>query len=257
MGLNKAVYLNTLRWFSASPARLVAGLLFMALAYTVLGGGSQILVNGMDAAAFLSPGTLASWGDRVLWLLAWILGVGLVRREVQSGSLALLLTRPLTRLSYLLSKWAALATLLLVFVIFCHGTLLARGRVTFATPGESGLLLAQTVQVLALAALLVCFSSLPLALGEWGSLLALVVALIVLGYYGGTHGWTALTDIKGFSFRVLFPKVADPGTPGVFLPGASGVNVAGSIGFNLGIVAGALGLSWLALERREFGYAQS
>lgn len=258
MGLNRAVYLNTLRWFLSSPARIIACVLFVGFAYSVLGGAAHMSVNGMDASSLLTPGTLASAGDRVLALLAWILGVGVVRREVLSGSAALVLTRPLTRASYVLSKWAAVSSLLLAFLLFCHGVLFARGVGSPGDPAEAGLVLAQCVQALALAAVVVLFSSLPTSFGEIGLLLTSVVALLIVGHYGDKLGWPALAGVKDVGFRVLFPRVRQVDAVGnVFLPGAAGVDVLGSLCFNAAVAAGALALGWLALERREFGYSEA
>src|SRR5580692_10347607 len=152
MRLNRPVYLNTLRWFLDSPARLVAAGLMLLFAWLIVGGAAHLYVNGVasNSTNDTAATALARYGNVVLALVAWILGLGVIRREISSGAIQLVLLRPLTRSSYVLSKWAALATLNLGFVAFINAVLLIKGGLGLFTPDLLAVVLAQAAQVLAL-----------------------------------------------------------------------------------------------------------
>jgi ABC-type transport system involved in multi-copper enzyme maturation permease subunit len=253
MRLNRPVYLNTLRWFLDSPARLLAAAFMAFLAYLALGGVAHLQVNGMSANGLLNtPAALAAGGDKVLVLLAWILGVGVIRREISSGAIQLVLLRPLSRSSYVLSKWAALATLNLAFLVFCYGVLLLRGGGA-SGDGLAALFLAQCVQVLALAAVLTCLSTAPFNFGELGLLLLAVIGLLILGHYADSLDLAWLTYIVDNAFKVLFPRVG----AGVSLMGSGDVDRTASLVFNAGVTVAALALGMGLLGRREFTYSET
>lgn len=249
MRLNRPVYLNTLRWFLDSPARLMAAGLMAFLTYLAVSGVAHLEVNGVASSGlFSTPEALAGAGDKVLVLLAWILGVGVIRREVASGAIQLVLLRPLSRASYVLSKWAAVATLDLAFLVFCYAVLLMRGG--FAAGDLAGLFLAQAVQVLALSAVLTFLSAVPFNLGEMGLLLLAVVGLLIAGHYAESLDLAPLRFLVDFGYKALFPRV------GVFLADGAG-GIPASLAFNACVTAAALGLGMLLLKRREFSYAEA
>jgi ABC-2 family transporter protein len=252
MRVNRAVYLNTLRWFLDSPARLMAAGLMGFLAYLAIGGVAHLQINGVPAnGLFSTPDALAGAGDKVLVLLAWVLGVGLIRREVASGSIQLVLLRPLSRSSYVLSKWAALATLNLAFLVFCYAVLVLRGGAGSLSPGDLALLFsAQAVQVLALAAVLTCFSAVPFNLGELGLGLLAVVGLLILGHYADALDQAWLNSVVDFGYKAVFPRVAA-------FTGPDGLDNAASLGFNAGVTVAGLGLAMALLQRREFTYSET
>jgi ABC-type transport system involved in multi-copper enzyme maturation permease subunit len=252
MRVNRAVYLNTLRWFLDSPARLLAAGLMAFLAYLAVSGMAHIEINGVASTGlFSTPEAMAGGGDKVLVLLAWVLGVGLIRREVSSGAIQLVLLRPLSRADYVLSKWAALATLLLAFLVFCYAVLLLRGGAGSLPPGDLALLFgAQAVQALALAAVLTCLSAVPFNLGELGLLLLAVVGLLITAHYAEALDQAWMRSAVDFGYKVLFPRV------GVFT-GADGVDSAASLAFNAGVAVAALAGGMALLQRREFTYAET
>jgi ABC-type transport system involved in multi-copper enzyme maturation permease subunit len=254
MRVNRAVYLNTLRWFLDSPARLMAAGLMAFLAYLAVGGMAHFQINGVASGLFSTPGALAGGGDKALVLLAWILGVGVIRREVASGAIQLVLLRPLTRAGYVLSKWAALATLMLAFLVFCYGVLLLRGGAASMAPGDLGLLFgAQAMQTLALAAVLTCLSAVPFNLGELGLLLLAVVGLLITAHYAESLDQAWMRSVVDFGYKVLFPRV------GAFTAtdGGDGVDSLASLLFNAGVTVAALGLGMALLQQREFTYAET
>jgi len=259
MRLNKPVYLNTLRWFLDSPARLVSAGLMALLAWGMVGGMAHVEINGVAQGATLAtPSSLAAVGNKVLVLLAWILGVGVIRREVDSGAIQLVLLRPLERSSYILSKWAALATLNLAFVAFVYLALLLRGGAGLFDADLLALAGSQAMQVLALCSVLTLLSAVPLGLGELGLGLLAAVTLLALGHYGDRPGLQFLDFVSTQGFRVLFPGVAvenGGGIASIALGGGGQVLSASSAVFNAVVtvagLAGAMGL----LARREFSYS--
>jgi ABC-type transport system involved in multi-copper enzyme maturation permease subunit len=252
MRLNRPVYLNTLRWFLDSPPRLITAGLMAFLTYLVVGGVAHMSINGVSSAGmFNTPQALASAGDKILVLLAWILGVGLVRREVASGAIQLVLLRPLSRSSYVLSKWAALASLMLAFLVFSWGVLILRGGILQVdNPGDLGLLFsAQVLQIFALAAVLTCMSCVPTKLGELGLMVLSGIGLLILAHYAESLDQAFLRSTVDILCKVLFPRV------GAFLD-ADGSGTVLSLAFNSGVTVALLGGAMALLRAREFTYAE-
>jgi ABC-type transport system involved in multi-copper enzyme maturation permease subunit len=120
-------------------------------------------------------------------LFAMVLGAGLVGRDVSSGALALLFTRPIKRSEYLLSRWlaAALAASALGVMALLAQFLILRLRGVGVTGSE--LLFASAKAIsgdFGLAATLVFLSTLVRGIGDiglWllGSLLAALCASFV------------------------------------------------------------------------------
>ena len=262
MRLNRPVYLNTLRWFFDSPARLIAAGLMALLAYGIAGGSAHVMVNGVSSTGMADapPASLARYGNVVFALLAWILGFGVIRREVSSGAIQLVMLRPLSRASYVLSKWAALVSLNGAFLVFVYLVLLLKGGFGQADGALAAVFLAQAVQIMALAAVITCLSAVPLALGEMGLLLVGVVGLFVLDHYAGKPGLAWLGVVAEQGYKVLWPRVAVEGRS-MFLglvalePGS--VDAASSLLFNGAVAAAALCGAVALLARREFTYAET
>ncbi|HTB21582.1 MAG TPA: ABC transporter permease subunit [bacterium] len=253
MRLNRPVYLNTLRWFLDSPPRLLCAGLMALLTYLVVGGMAHMEINGVSSEGmFDTPQALASAGDKILVLLAWILGVGLIRREISSGAIQLVLLRPLSRPSYVLSKWAALATLNALFLVFCWAVLILRGGILQADKaGDLGLLFgAQVLQIFALAAVLCCLSCVPSKLGEMGTLVLAGIGILILSHYAESLDQAALRAAVDFLWKVLFPRV------GAFMD-TDGSGAAMSLAFNAGVTVAALGGAMALLQAREFSYAET
>ncbi len=237
----REVYLSTLRRFASSPGRLALGAAAALGAYGALSGAAHVWINGAPSA--LSPSGLAWAGDLLLPPLGWLLGLGLIRGEAASGSLALALCRPLPRGGYLLAKWAALATLLLGFLAFCHGVVLAKEGPAFYASGGLLVPAAQALQALALAAAVALFSALPTGLGELGALCLAAAGLGLLEVWGTSRGLEPLALAAGWGLRALLPGLrGDP---------------AWSLAFNALSCAACLGAGWAVLLRREFGYSGS
>lgn len=104
-----------------SPARLLAvGLIILFLVY----GDAFILSSGefphLDT-------TWLSEDTRSLSFFAYILGFGVIGQDMSSGTIQVILSRPLSRVSYVLSKWTAI---FLGSVFLCLFTALAEHLVS-------------------------------------------------------------------------------------------------------------------------------
>src|ERR1019366_3657329 len=86
--LNKPVFLNTLRSQADAPVRLVIAGLLGILLYSFVSGGVTVnatLISGIDS--------LVTGGNSLLTMLLWLLGLGLISRDIRSGSIQLVLLR--------------------------------------------------------------------------------------------------------------------------------------------------------------------
>lgn len=260
MRVSRPVFINTLRWFLDSPARLVAAGLMMLFVWLVVGGAAHIIVNGSAVNGVLDTpaSALARYGNVILVLVGWILGLGLIRREIANGAIQLVLLRPITRADYVLSKWAALAALNLAFLAFLDAVMVFKGNGNVLSPGLPGVVLAQVSQVLALAALITFLSTVPSGLGELGLLLLAAVALLILGHYAEPYPW--LAELVQQAFKVLRPQVGLEGQSAFFgmIPlETPQVDSFSSILFNAGVGVVALAGAVALMARREFTYAES
>ncbi len=122
--------------------------------------------------------------------LTLVLGAGLVGRDVSSGSLALLLTRPLRRSEYLLSRWFAgsLAAATLGVVQLALQFLLLRLRSVELTGGALAYECARAVSLaFGLTATLVFLSTLVRGIGDVGLWLVAVIVASVLAPAGAVR----------------------------------------------------------------------
>jgi ABC-type transport system involved in multi-copper enzyme maturation permease subunit len=120
-------------------------------------------------------------------LFVWVLGAGIIGRDIASGVAHLLFTRPLTRASYILTKWVALtasvwAVQISVLLVWALGNLYFRGQIPFDTAFFEtvgiGFWLAAT-----LSSVVILFSSILPGLGDLALLLYVHVVLGVFGIY--------------------------------------------------------------------------
>jgi len=239
---SKAVFLHALRSQADARVRLVlAGLLGLIL-YVFVSGG--VTLNGMGMAGI---GALVSACNKVLLLMVWLLGLGLISREAGSGSLQLVLLRPLSRPSYLLSKWAALASLGLVLLLLTHAAFLAHQGLGGADGATYAAVLgAQCLQVGAVSAMVALFSCVPIAFGELGLLALFVAVFLVLKVLNFKLSSELLDQCLGLAWRALLPGVDYDGGLGSLASGAA---------FNAGVLLAALAGSVALLRGREFTYA--
>lgn len=241
MTLNKPVYLHALRGQSDAPLRLVlAGLLLLVL-YAFVGNG--VTVNGTPLSGIHA---LVNGGNSLLPALLWLLGLGLISRDISGGSIQLVLLRPLSRATYVLSKWFSLALVGWGLLLFIHLSFLAHQGLAGTGAGAWGLvLLAQVAQVAAVCAVIALFSVVPINFGELGLLIGSSLVLALLKGLNLRWGSEALDAALGVAWRILLPSVGDGTT-----------RLLTSLPINLGICAGALAAAIALLQRREFSYAE-
>lgn len=249
MTLNRPIFLNTLRSHLDAPVRLIIAGILLLIFYGITGNGLSI--NG---APMMGVGLLVGGGNWLLTAMLWLLGLGLISRDISGGSIQLVLLRPLSRPTYVLSKWAALASLGWAALIFIHGAFLARQGMEGISAGSLALLFAaQCAQVAAVAAVIALFSTVPMNYGELGLLI-----LCLLGYAGLKLAnlkaqVPGLDSVLGWAWRCFLPSVAyspsfaDSGHGDLLL----------SLALNAAVTVAALAGAFALLARREFSYAES
>jgi hypothetical protein len=248
MRLNKPVFLNTLRCQADAPVRLVLAGLMGLMLYALVSGG--VSLNTLQ----VSSSDALRWGGNSLMLaMLWVLGLGLIRGDVASGSIILVLLRPLTRASYVLSKWVALACIGLALVLlFQAADLLHQELATLDPLQVLGLAGAQGVQMLAATSVLVCLSAAPMAFGELGLFALLAVGLLGLDLFNLRAASPLLGQALVWLWRVLLPRVwVDGAMEGALPLGGLALNAA----FNLAVSAAGLAGAVALIQRREFSYA--
>lgn len=251
MKLNKPVFLNALRCLGDAPVRLVITGLLLLIFYAFAGGG--MTVNGNPITGL---GSLVTGGNSLLLMILWLLGLGLISRDISGGSIQLVLLRPLSRNSYVLSKWASLASVGLAVLVFIHLAFLVHHGLDGAGAGPEGLALlfaAQVIQVAAAAAVITLFSTVPMQFGELGLLILCAVLMAMLKVVNLRLGLPALDQALDAAWRVLLPKVTYSPT---FVDKGTGDLLAG-LAVNAGVAVAGLAGAMALLARREFSYAES
>lgn len=192
--MNRTLIVAFLRQRLTSPMRL--GLIVLATLFPL--GGVAIM------------GSLAVLGG-IAAPLALIFAAGAIGQDVSSGTLQLLLVRPVTRPAYLVNRWlaAVIGALGLTLLMFALGTLalMLRGQ----PPAASELLrmtLESTSAAAGSAAIMICLSTLAGGLGDVGLYFASVILLQMLAAVGQFEQWAwlqrASTELQG----VLGPQLS-------------------------------------------------
>ena len=236
--MNPTLVLATLRQRFTSPMRLVLLLLF---------GWMPML------PILLSPRMgFAALGD--CYFLTLALAAGMIGQDLSSGTLQLLLARPVTRAQYVFSRWGAVAAgafLIVVLQTLCAaGLMLVRG---VPVPwdqaalhlGNSALLACGTAAVMAL------LSSLAAGIADLGLLFLVFLSGQVLEKVGLFKSWEWLTRGAGELLRVLRPELD---LAALFHGGPA---VWPAVVSYLSTVTLCLALAVVVMNRRELSYASS
>jgi ABC-type transport system involved in multi-copper enzyme maturation permease subunit len=180
-------------------------------------------------------------------ILALLLGSGSVGRDVSSGVLGLLFTRPLRRSTYVLSKWLAVssaAATLSTLTLLAQALLLARHGIGVPAPELWAAIFATLTAVLGLCSVLVFFSVLVPGVGD--------VAL-----------WAALS-VSGLLARKVFPLRVTDEWQSLLRPTLGWTSTFQSTPISwfslfsyLSTVTLCLLLAVLAANRKELSYASS
>lgn len=136
--MSRVVFLETLRRYLVSPAYIatVAGVAIVAAIIGVLAPGSR------------------QWHG-FIGILIVILGASLIGPEFSSGTLQLILSRPIRRSTYLVSRWAGVVAAIWIAVIAGLAGQ-AAGTLAAAPADPAWTFMLQGAATLAIAALLVC-----------------------------------------------------------------------------------------------------
>jgi len=229
--MNRALILATLQQRVTSPVRMVV--LFFLFAFPLLG-----------AWAMRSPRGL---GDP--FMIALVLGAGAIGQDLSSGVLQLTLARPVTRSSYVLSKWAAIAIASagIALIQVALGTLLLSGRGDVMTASAIARTAGETLLSAAgVAGTLVLFSSLLPGLGDLALFLLIGLGGSLIGFLGQTRAVPLLMHAgqELTSFAVPHAVLSLESPASVYALAAFASNLALS-----------LALAIAVLNRRELSYA--
>jgi hypothetical protein len=236
--MNLTLVLATLRQRFTSPIRLLIVLLF--------GWMPMIPILMAPRAGF------AALGD--CYFLALALAAGMIGQDLSSGTLQLLLARPVTRAQYVFSRWGAVAAG--TFLITVLQTLVAMLIMTLRgapVPWDEAALLLGNSALLALgtAAVMALLSSLVAGLGDLGLLFMVFISAQVLEKIGMFKSWEWLVRGAGELLRALKPELD-------LAPFFHGGPVAWlAVVAYLSTVTLCLGLAVVVMNRRELSYASS
>ena len=236
--MNLTLVLATLRQRFTSPIRLVIVLLF---------GWMPVL------PVLVAPRIgFAALGD--CYFLALTLAAGMIGQDLSSGTLQLLLARPVTRAQYVFSRWGAVAagTLLITVLQTLVAALVMTLRGAPVPWGGAALFLANgALLALGTAAIMALLSSLAAGLGDLGLLFLVFISAQVLEKVGMFKSWEWLVRDAGKLLQLLKPELdlasLSHGGPVAWFAVVS----------YLSTVTLCLGLAVVVMNRRELSYASS
>lgn len=176
-------------------------------------------------------------------LYGLILGGTIVSGDVASGVLHLVWSRPVSRTSYCLAKWGALATATWLASLVGFGIALATGHgATLDVIGQA--VLARLAAAVGIAAVLVLFSSLLPRLGDVALWVALELVVLNIGQWLSPDLYPATCYLASVVSTILWPASSF----------ATADVVSGAVAY-LSTVVGSLALASLVLARKELSYA--
>ena len=236
--MSRPLFLATIRWWLASPIRLV-----------VLAGAALLPVLG----SVLSQGRLPSASGAST--LALILGTGVIGQGVSTGTLPLVLARPVRRSTFVLTRWLAAGSgALAVFgaSVLAAWLIGSTAGMETQTPGDVVILLAEA------------------ALHAFGTVAVLVALSALVRGYGDAAIWivvsilAALTKLVGVekdlpALRAVGGRTAEFVSPSVDLQQVIGARPIPLSGFAWWafVVTSCLALAIVFLNRKELSYASS
>jgi ABC-type transport system involved in multi-copper enzyme maturation permease subunit len=236
--VNLTLVLATLRQRFTSPIRLV---LLLLLGWMPM---LPILITPVVGFSML--------GD--CYFLALAIGAGMIGQDLSSGTLQLLLARPVTRAEYVFSRWAAVGvgTVLVVALqtLCASAIMLVRGApVPWA---QASLVLGNGVLLaFGTAAVLALLSSLAAGIADLGLLFLVFLSAQVLEKVGMVKSWAWLARGSEELLGVLKPELS---LAAVF----QGGHVAWpAIVAYLSTVTLCLALAVVVMNRRELSYASA
>ena len=236
--MNLTLVLATLRQRFTSPIRLVIVLLFGWMPMLPL------LIAPRAGFAVLGDG----------YFLALTLAAGMIGQDLSSGTLQLLLARPVTRAQYVFSRWGAVAAgtfLIMVLQALVAALIMALRGVPVPWVEAAQFLANGALLALGTAAVMALLSSLAAGIGDLGLLFLVFISAQVLEKLGMFKSWDWLVRGAGELLRVLKPQLD-------VAPLFHGDPVAWfAVVSYLSTVTICLGLAVVVMNRRELSYASS
>jgi len=236
--VNAALILATLRQRLASPSRLILLLLL---------GGTPLFV------VLVSPRSgFAGLGD--CYFLGLVFAAGMIGQDLSSGTLPLLLARPVTRAQYVASRWIAAAAgtfaVVTLQVLLAALIMLLRG---VPLPWDEAALYLGTNALLALGvtAVMALLSSLAAGLGDLWLLFLVFFSAQVLEKVGQFKSWGWLVRGAEELLRTLRPEFSLTALAG------GGPFPWLALVTYLSTVTLCLALAIVVVNRRELSYATS
>ena len=213
--------------------------------------GLLLLVTVAPLAAVAFMGTLSPLGG-VATPIALIFAVGAIGQDVSSGTLQLLLVRPVSRPSYLVSRWLAcvLATVGIVVLLLALGTLVLLARGTHPDGLDLVRIVLESASTAAgYAAVMIMLSTLANGLGDLGLYVGTYFIVQALDALATFKHWDALAracvEVRGVLGPQLPWEWLVHGTPPSWFAFASWAST----------VTLALAVGIARLNRRELSYA--
>jgi ABC-type transport system involved in multi-copper enzyme maturation permease subunit len=235
--VNKTIIVAMIRQRLESPLRMV--ILFMTMGLPLL------------TVAFAPGAGLSAVGNCYAAVL--VFAAGMIGQDLSSGTLQLLLARPVTRAEYVLSKWAgaaggAIAVVLLQIIVV---TALMAAHGVPPDVRAAGLFLAGNVLLaIGVAAVMALLSTLVPGFGDLGLLVLAFFSAIVMQGIGSMKEWPAVTRAATEIQNFINPQLDLPQLVHGPLPWLSIVSY-------LSTVTLSLALAIVVLNRRELSYASS
>jgi hypothetical protein len=235
--MNRTLILAFLRQRLTSPMRL----------------GLMVLMTVLPLGMVAIMGSLATLGG-IAGPLAFIFAAGAIGQDVSSGTLQLLLVRPVTRPEYLLNRWLAsvVGALGLTLLMFALGALALMLR---NEPPAAAELLRMTLEAASSAAgsaaVMIMLSTLAGGLGDVGLYFASFIGLQMLSGVAQFEHWSwlerAVVELQGALGPQLSFAWASQHIPVSWFAVASWAST----------VTLALAIGLARLNRRELSYAAS
>ncbi|MEK7477410.1 MAG: ABC transporter permease subunit [Candidatus Coatesbacteria bacterium] len=217
---------------------------------------SLVILFGMPLlwAGLLPAGTDSFSSMWMNALLIWLVGAGVIGEEVSSGTILLVLSRPVSRSEYVFSKWIALACAT-AGVLAVQAVAIAAIAGWRGHPVEAVALVRQVLEAVFRAfgasAVVVMFSALVPGAKEMSVMMFTWLGGTLLGLLGQWKQWTAVTLGGGEVTSFMLPAL-DLGP----LFGGGGFTWSGPVGY-LSTVTLALAVAVWWLNRKELSYAGS
>lgn len=192
--MNRALFVATIRQLFSQPVRVGA-----LIGCTIL----PLLQLAVDPDPRLGSQIWAVF-------IAVIAGAGVIGLEVSTGSLALFFTRPITRATYVISRWAGAAAVGVTLVVL---SLAGEAAVIVSRGGDlppATLLLALADRlsvVFGVVSVMTCLSAIVSSLGDLVIWLSIQIVAMSLGASGEAAAIPLLTDMSSVLRRIASPEI--------------------------------------------------